>query len=217
MRFIKIFLVCILLCSCSLSTNQSLDSIFNNTSPSNARVNNYSTYVDYYEPSDIYEVDADETSVIFELNDSKIIMNINIAGIINNRYYNDEVLKDEGFFDNNKLVYNKESYYLDEESNQIPFFFNMYDYEDIYLMHLSNCFINIYGYCNKKDSELMASKIYNLLKSCDVDTAGVLANYSSRDVIEYHKSTVNLFETVMPVEGRIDDMMIEEKETVSQN
>lgn len=63
----------------------------------------------------------------------------------------------------------------------------------------------------------MASKIFNLLKSADVDTSAVLTNYSSRDVIEYRKSTVNLFEAVMPVEGRIDDMMITDKETVPEN
>lgn len=217
MRFFKVLLVCILLCGCSFSSNKSLDEIFNDTNPSKARINNYSKYVDYYEPSDIHEIEADNTSVVFELNNSKIIMNVNIAGIINSQYYRDLALNDDGFFDEDKCIYNKSSYYYDKDGSEIHYFFNLYEYDGIYLMHLANNCINIYGYCEQRDIELMASKIYNLLKSADVDTSAVLTNYSSRDVIEYRKSTVNLFEAVMPVEGRIDDMMIYDEETVPEN
>ena len=217
MKFIKVLLICLLLSGCSIIEKRSLDDILSDTSYSKARVNNYSKYVDYYEPSDIHELESDEISTVFELNNSKIIMNVNVAGIINSQYHKDLALVDDGFFDIDKQIYDKNSFYYDRDNKEIYFFYRLYDYGDVYLMHLANSFVNIYGYCEAKDLELMTSKIYDLLKSTDVDTASILVNYSSRDVIEYHKSTVNLFETVMPVQGRIDDMMITDKETVPQN
>lgn len=217
MKFIKVLLICLLLSGCSIIENRSLDDILSDTSYSKARVNNYSKYVDYYEPSDIHEIESDDISTVFELNNSKIIMNVNISGIINNQYNKDLALADDGFFDIDKLIFNKDSIYYDSDNNEISFFYRLYEYDQVYLMHLANCYINIYGYCEANDLELMTSKIYDLLKSASVDTTAILANYSSRDVIEYHKSTVNLFETVMPIQGRIDDMMIENEETMPQN
>lgn len=219
MKFIKILLICLILCACSKTgdLNTNLDNIFSNTDPSKARLNNYTDYIDYYKPSDLNEFDADKLSFVFCLNDSKLILNVNIAGIINNQYNPDYAVSDDGFFDKGNLIYNKNSYFYDDDDNMISYFFNLYEYEDKYLMYFVDTHINIYAYCDYDEIELMATKIYALAKSCVVDDTAVLANYSSRDVIEYHKSTVDLFEKIMPVEGRVDDMLMDDDSNVADN
>ena len=52
--------------------------------------------------------------------------------------------------------------------------------------------------------------------NCDVKDDMVIADYSTKDIIDYEKSTVNLFEQSFPQEGRVEDMMIDTGKTVSE-
>ena len=75
------------------------------------RTNNYGRYADYYLPSDTQEQSADILSYSFSYGRSNIIMDINVSGIINSKYYKDYLIADEGFFDQNKLYYSHEGQY----------------------------------------------------------------------------------------------------------
>ena len=214
----RVFLVflCLVLCSCASSGDliNELDAVFSNTeTEEKIRHNNFTEYVDYYLPSDISEETADKLSCVLTYNRSRIIMDINISGIINERYYEELPLEVEGFFDENRLFYKKEGTYKDDEGNKMEYIFRIYEYDEEYLLHFLTKDLIFYAYGERNDLIPLASRIFLLARSAEVRTSAVLADFSTIDVIDYHKKQVNLFETVMPVNGSIQDFMLETDET----
>ena len=49
-----------------------------------------------------------------------------------------------------------------------------------------------------------------MARSALVRSEGIISAYSSKEVIDYEKQQVNLFETIMPVNGQINDFLIGE-------
>ena len=87
-RFI-LFFVCILLCGCAPvnDLNASLDEAFSfEMSQDKIRRNNYSRYIDYYLPSDTSEFEGSDLSGCFVYGRSRFIMDVNVSGIINDKY-----------------------------------------------------------------------------------------------------------------------------------
>ena len=116
----RVFLVflCLVLCSCAVrgDLKSELDAVFSTAgTEEKIRHNNFTEYVDYYLPSDVSEETADRLSCILTYNRSRIIMDINISGIINERYYDELPLEVEGFFDESRAFYRKEGTYKDDQ------------------------------------------------------------------------------------------------------
>ena len=54
-----------------------------------------------------------------------------------------------------------------------------------------------------------------MAKGVHVKEEEVIADYSLKDVIDYEKKQVNLFETIMPVNGNINDFLVDKKDEQS--
>lgn len=208
--------LCVILCSCAVHNDlkQELDDVFAQTSETEKiRHNNFTRYVDYYLPSDVSEETADSLSSVMMYSRSRIIMDVNISGIINERYYEKLPLAEEGFFDNSRIFYAKEGTYKDDEGIDKEYIFRIYEYDGEYLLHFLSKDLIFYAYGERNDLIPLTSRIYLIARGAEVRTASVLADFSTIDVIDYHKKQVNLFETVMPVNGSISDFMVEDNET----
>ncbi len=179
------------------------------TDGSAIRRNNYTDYVDYYLPSDMQEYDCNEISHSFMFNHSMVIMDVNIAGIINARYYKDVHIADEGFFDKNKLCFRRESSFVKADGTEYPYLCDVYDYEDDYLLYFTCEDAIFYAYARKEDLVPLCSRILLIAKSMNVDHTDIIADFSFKDVIDYQKKQVNLFETIMPVNGNINDFLLD--------
>ena len=212
MKKLIIVFICVLLCSCNTSTNirSSIDEVLSvDNQIITLRRNNYADYIDYYLPSDVYEYSCDKLAYTFNYDESRIVMDINIPGILNSEYYPNKDIVDEGFFDKNKLVYKHTSTYLDMDNNPHDYFLNIYEYRKQYLVYFVSRELVFYGYCDEKDLIQVCSKIILIAKSSSVKNEDVLANYSTKDVIDYEKKNINLFETIMPVNGDIHDFLVD--------
>ena len=211
MKKIIAFLLCILLCGCAskIDIQNRLDEVFaEDGSARFFRKNNYSRYIDYYVPSDTYETKVDTLSSNYEFSNARIVMNVNVSGIISAKYYPEKVFLDEGVFDSSRLVYEKTSEYLNSNEEYNPYRYQVYEYEDRYLVYFLSRDLVFYGYCDGYDLDGISSKILTIAKSADVKRDDVVANFSSKDVIDYEKKQVNLFETIMPVNGNINDFLL---------
>lgn len=218
MKKICILFVLLILAGCVSNTSaleNELDNILSDQYSSDARMNNYGDYINYYLPSDVVEESYDDLSISFDVYGNKIYMNINVADVINQKYYNDYLLSDDGFFDPEKLVYSFEgSFFKKNDDDDVNFEYKLYSYGDTYYMHLITNELNMYGVSNNKDIALLTKKMYQMSKAVSINKNKVLLDYSSKEVIDYQKSTVNLFENVLPSTGRIDEFMIGTNEEV---
>lgn len=211
MKKLLFIFICLILCACSSkgSLEESLDSIFNNPSKLNIRQNNYTNYLDYYLPSDLFEEDASDLSFTFYNDNTKIITNLNVAGIIDNKYYREYMLIDEGFFDDTKKIYSKRASYINAGNTELGFVYDLYNYDNRYLIHFYSTDVNTYAICDYDNIIFTTQKIFQIVKGIDVNYDAVIAQYSSKDVIDYQKKQIDLFNNTFPINGRIDDLMID--------
>ena len=215
MKKVIVLLVCILLCGCAeqADLNSELDAVFSSDEEYlKLRRNNYSEYIDYYMPSDTGEMDSDKIGTVFLYNSSTFIMDINIAGILNDRYYPGEEMKSEGFFDESKLVYERRGNYTDSDRASHEYVYKVYEHDGKYLSEFLTKELVFYGYGTKTDIVPLSSRILLMAKGATVRESNVITAFSSRNEIDYQKKEVNLFETVMPVNGNVNDFMIDKEE-----
>lgn len=217
MKKIFALLLGLLLCACSsnVNINEQLDRVFSDTTEI-IRQNNFSKFIDYYCPSDLMEDESNKLTFSFMYNDSRVVVNVNISGIINNVYYKDKIIFNEGFFDDSKLFYSLDGKYVNANDIENNFQYSVYEYKDKYLLYFNSNELIAYSYCDKNDIVPISSRIFVLAKSSSVKKQEIIANYSSKDVIDYHKVQVDLFESVLPVNGRLDDMMLDKVQDSGQ-
>ena len=193
--------------------SQRLDAVFSQEmSAETIRRNNYSQYIDYYLPSGTGELEGDMLSSRFSYNASSFVMDINISGIINERYYRDQMMQDEGFFDPSKLVYERSSTYMDMDGREHAYTYRVYSYENRYLSYFQSKDLLFYGYASLSDIADMTSRILLMAKSAAIRESDVISTYSSKTEVDYEKKQVNLFETIMPVNGNVNDFMIDKED-----
>lgn len=214
MKKLILLVLLLVLCGCSaenVDIKNGLDKLCSKDMESvNYYPNNYTDLMEYYIPSDLQEIDANDYSVQLRYNDSLLVMNVNIAGVITNKYY-ESTKKNESLFDANKLYYQKNGTYIDSDSRSFIYNLNIYSYENIYLVEFSSKNIKIYGYSNARDLVPMCSRMFVLVKGALVREDTIIANYSSKEVIDYQKKQIDLFESILPVNGRIDELLVKEE------
>lgn len=211
MKKILLFLLCMILCGCTAADQDvsSLDRVFLSESEAmTIRRNNYTHYIDYYLPGDASELSSSDLAFVFQYNHSRIILDVNVSGIINERYYPDIPLSDEGFFDEEKLLYSRNSTFLNGEGKNEEYLFCVYSYDREYLICLSTRELILYGYADREDLIPVSSRMLLMARSASVRSEQIVSAYSSKEVIDYEKQQVNLFETIMPVNGQINDFLI---------
>lgn len=198
-----------MLCGCA-SNNATLDDAFTQENRDlNLRANNYLTYYNYYLPSDVYELNYEENAVLLKYEESNISMNLNVASIINSEFYNDYYLKDDGFFDDYRLFYEHTGTYLDADNNHLEYIYRVYEYENEYLVHMMSEKMNFYAYTIKDNLYDLTEKILIIAKSISVKDVDVISNYSSKSIIDYQKKQINLFDLVLPVNGKLDELILD--------
>lgn len=207
----KIILLILLICLSACSNNINFETELKKAveeevalkafSPDNSK-----TYFRYYTEPDVGNVYSDQTSNVFLYNDTKFIMNLNVSSIINNKYYNNEIVKDIQLNDEFKLFdFNGE--YVDYKNNTYPYKVDVYKVNDTYYIKLNSQYVSFYANGNEINIINVSRKMIRIAKSINIYEDEVLANFSSKETIEYTKETIQLFDVIVPVNGKIQDII----------
>lgn len=212
----KIFwcLVLLLLSACVRSDDASLksdlDTIFSDIDSIKIyQTNNDMTFYSYYLPSSMGEDEVDSDSITLKYGSSKIIMNLNVADIINAQYYSDQYLSDDGFFNDDYLFYEKTGTYLSYQDIEKQYIYRLYKHDNNYLLHLKTSDMNYYGSVKISDIKDVTRELLVIAKSTRVLNDEVISTYSNKEVISYQKKQIDLFETTMPNNGQLSDMLVD--------
>ena len=173
------------------------------------QTNNDMTFYSYYLPSSMGEEEVDSDSITLKYGDSKIIMNLNVADIINAQYYDEQYLNDDGFFNEDYLFYEMTGSYLSYDGKEKQYIYRLYKYNKEYVMHLKTSDMNYYGNIKVSDIRDVTSEIFVIAKSTKVNNEEVINAYSNKEIISYQKKQIDLFDTVLPNNGQLSDMLVE--------
>lgn len=173
--------------------------------------NNYLELFDYYLPSDVSEKECGADYCVFNYDNSKIYMNINISGIIAEKYYKDNIIVDDDFLSIEKIIYH-DSGLIKKDDTKIPFYLNVYEYDNIYFVHYYNNEVNIYASSLLNELPSLIKRIFILDSGINIDKDYIIANYSNKAVIDYEKKPVDLFEYIVPSEGILEELIVEKED-----
>lgn len=214
-KVILLLTVLLILCSCKEVNNNDLKSLLDNTFDNindinEYHINNNMAYFSYYLPSDMSEEELDSDSIVLKYNNSKIIMNLNIVNIINTKYYNDHILEDEKLFDDKYLIYNKQGSFKNYKDEDKRYICHLYNYEETYILNIISTDVNYFGTTNINDINDLINHLLTITKNIDVLKEDVIKNYSNKEIIDYKKKQINLFNTNMPTNGPLSEMLADD-------
>ena len=209
-----LFLACLFLCACSHTEDiaASLDTVIDSelSNPTVYRQDQNTIFFSYYLPSDIYKLESYKDATIFSFNNEEILMNMNITSIIASEEGNiKEGARNENFYSNDRLVYSKEGTYLNHDEIEVEFIYNIYAVNNKYLISFKTDDMNYYAYVSRNSLELLTKRLFMLAESMSINSESVVAYYANVDMIDYTRKQVNLFETVIPREGQLEEILID--------
>lgn len=174
-------------------------------------VNNITKYFSYYLPKDMTEDICEETYAVFEFNGFPIVMNLNISNIINKKYFTNVQLSSDEYFNSEKLLYTKSGSITNKKGNANEYLINIYSRDDtsVYVEFVTPS-ISFHSYCVNGMLKEVIRHMVVMVQYLQVDDTLVLENYYDRDLIDYQKKNVDLFDRIIPANGRIDEMIVDE-------
>ena len=191
--------------------NSDLDAVFSVLEESGTyRVNNMMEHYSYYLPSDMSEEALDSDAIVLRYGDVRAGMNLNISGIVNARYYPEHVLEDEGLFAEENMAYRKEGTYTDYDGISKNYIYSLYRYEDTYIISLLSNDMSYYASTDEFRVREVTAHLLTIMKNTSVATDEVASIYANKDIIDYRKKQIDLFDVGLPDNGAISSLLVDD-------
>ena len=207
----KKFLLCLsllmVLCGCYQASDLETEIDRTIVGLQNVNINNYQNHVKrfyrYYLPSDVVSIESGSTYDVFSCEQTTFVMNLDVGRIINDEYYHEnEISENISIYAKDYLVYDLNGTVLDS-----VFKLNVYQCDQLYLLELA---INnvTFNACVKLDyvSETLR-KMLIIGNSVLTNNNEIIDNLSNKDVIEFHKEKIDLFQIIIPKDGRLEELI----------
>ena len=166
--------------------------------------NNKPLYSYYIEPS-VGRRTSTQTGNVFLYNGTEFVMNLNIASVINARFYIDELNHTKS---NLKAMITQDGIYFDHNDLQFSYFLSIYALDNgKYFIDLDLAYVNFYAYAEYANIEDLVIMMFKIGKTVDIKADKIIMNYSSKPSMEYVKEKLELFEIIIPDSGRIEELM----------
>ena len=166
---------------------------------------NYSHGVySYYKEPLVGRIRSEETSNTFVLDNVKFVMNLRISSIINQKYYSD-VKEQTGHADLQPAAQSSGTF-LDYEGKEHPFQVILYRLNDSIYTYASSDQVEFFAISSELEALQLAEAMIRMARSIRVDNNAVIANYSSRQTIEYSRKRLELFQNIVPENGVIEEL-----------
>lgn len=208
-----ILALCLLISLCGCSSNESIQNrieetvLKEETSVYNARINTVGDYYSYYLPSDCYLRQGDNLSALIDFASGHMVLNLNIKDIIANRYYYENLLNDDGLYCESSLIYSKSSEMMINSDEKRRYDLYVYELESEYLIHLQTRELQMYGCSYSGDLAETIRHMMIIAKSTEIMSDKVIDSFSAKDVIDYEKKQINLFNYVIPSSGYVQELL----------
>lgn len=215
MRKWMIVFLMVLLVGCNVSAESLSDrievSINNSIEAKPATIVNHTTKLyQFYLPFHMGKKASNSTSVLLQSNDVDIVMSIDAANIIMQRFYrtslNSNQLREIPTYA--KVVFDQSGQYL--SSNQVTLNYRLIVSqvdEYLYSIVLQSDAVLLSAVTPLALVETIVFDMMTVAKSTKVNRETVVSMYSNKQIINYQRQTLELFEQIAPESGRVADMI----------
>ncbi|MBQ6655496.1 MAG: hypothetical protein IJM79_08245, partial [Erysipelotrichaceae bacterium] len=167
-------------------------------------------YYTYYLPKGVGREERDRTSNLFTIYDNRAILNLDVAGIIEENFYSAARANTyDGFRDVvtfKDTVVEKKGTFLNSsnELRQYRVIVSAIADNRCYVLVQTNEFIFV-STCAPLECDEMVYEMMKIIRSCHCDISKVIADYSNINTENYATRTISLFKEVLPESGYIAD------------
>lgn len=208
-KIISTLSLLLVLCGCShISENDAinkLDNIFSNYvyEASAHRRNNNTSFYSFYLPSDIYEIEYDDTYHHLVFNASDFAMNLNTNYILCENVF---LTTPEDSFNliSNYAVYEKDNF---DNNDKNKYKFCLYKIDGNYFFSFYTNTLIFFGTSNLDEIDELVKHLFIINNSVVLDTDKIIDSYYSGTTIDYTQPQFELFNRYIPPEGTLDILL----------
>ena len=171
-------------------------------SDSSKRANHHKELYAYYLPRSVNVIAQDSTYDIFDYKGITLAMSLNAANIIAQAYYPSYQHLDTQIYDENYLVF---GYGFVHHGQNYEL--KLYQVEDSYLLNLNTDFVNFHATMSANYLKDVLTLMLKMADNIVLDEETVVKTLSNRPSIDYEKEQIDLFQIVVPQNGRLEDLI----------
>ena len=109
--------------------------------------------------------------------------------------------------DQNKLVYSKSGKYLTIKDIERDYILNLYQNNEYYVIELITSDLT-YITSSKSYVKDIVKHLFTIARSVDLDEDLIINNYSDKNVVDYKKKQIDLFDSTRPTSGNLSELLI---------
>ena len=163
----------------------------------------------YLEPS-IGRISGNKSNSVFKIDGYEVVLNIDVSSVITTKYYgvgtNEQDFRDIDAFPNQ--IDEVTGSFLSGSGIIKDFRYRLYrvsDNEYGILLQTSN--LIMVGKTGRGDVLDVIRKMMSILRTCRVDEEKIISTYSKKELINYKKETLDIFQKTYPENGSVQDMI----------
>lgn len=176
---------------------------------------NHQYYSYYIEPC-VGRIRSSEASNIFNYLGTRIILNLNVSGIISSAYYPSELVDDLKLSEL-QLLANKNGTYIDYFNEEHPYDICLYQVSNGVLTLFHSDTIDLYSISGKYDAVEISKVMMRIARSIKIDRELVISTFSRQQMIYNKKETIQLFQNLAPESGVIEQLFVDVENANNQN
>lgn len=179
--------------------------------------NRNKTYYSYYLYPYIGRHKSTQSGNVLNYRGTQFVMNLNIASLINQKYYTEA---DEDTDSLNTPSASAGGEYEDYWKETHAYQIDIYEVNDYYVTVFQSDTVEFYSVSGAIRSAELAAEMLKTARSVKVNISEVVAAYSYKETIDYKSEKIELFKSVAPQSGRIEELFedySEESEEVEKN
>lgn len=184
--------------ACRLALNASVPS-----------VNNRKQFYAYYLDPSLGRVSSTLTGNEFRMGSVRFVMNLDVARLINEKYYPEETVSHIYAVDGNEAAYTKGTL-INTSNEELPYEIHVIQVdEDIFAVCADAGYMSFQCMCNLNDVPAAAGQMLMISRSVTVDRQEIMNAFTTLEGITYAGTPVELFEEKVPENGSIEELLID--------
>jgi hypothetical protein len=188
----------------SQSVQASLSHVLSQTA---AKANHSKEYYSYYIEPSVGRYSSTKTGNIFSYQGTKFAMNLNVAEIINAKYYPEQSLESSSAAKD--AVIELEGTYMDTEQIQRTYHVCMYQDGTRMLILMNTDTVSFCGISEQAQAASLAGEMLKIARSVETDEEEIALAYTNHKTLDYKTEKIQLFNEVVPESGTISDLINE--------
>lgn len=170
--------------------------------------NNRKTFYSYYLDPSLGRISSTDTGNVFSLDGVSFVMNLDVAKIVNEKYYPDQSVDHASPAKGETAAFAEGTVY-DAYGNELNYQITVSECgAGLYLLNGECGYMHFESVCDQNKAPAIAARMITISRSAEIQPSEVLAVYTRREGIDYTGTPVELFEDKAPENGSIEELLV---------